>query len=77
MLGNVTALPAHAHMCNSRNLLAGRLDVDSSSVAMSQVHYDSDFSGYSVGALLGSSQLLALGNVSGSIKLVRLDRQGQ
>ena len=41
-----------------------------------EVHHDSEFSGYSIMTVLQCQQLLALGNLHGYIKLLKLNNRG-
>ena len=44
----------------------------------SEVHHDSQFSGYSVGAVSPhGSRILAFGNIRGALKLMKLEENGR
>ena len=61
----------------NRSLFAGRGCAETSKLVWSEVAHDPQFSGYSVGALsLHGSKILALGNMQGSMKLIKLDERG-
>ena len=63
---------------SARSLWAGQRCAKTSKVTWSEVCRDPQFSGYSVGALSPyGSGILALGNIAGSMKLMKLDENGE
>lgn len=58
-------------------MFAGQAWTQTSEASWSEVHHDPQFSGYSVGSVSPyGSQILALGNIRGAVKLMELDENG-
>lgn len=65
---------------NDRSLFAGQLDDGACAAVWKEVAHDRSFSNYSVAALSPHHQsegLLALGNIHGAIKFLKLNEEGK
>lgn len=76
-MGPICASRVIPHYLLYRFLFAADVASDTVQCDWVEVHHDPEFSGYSIMAISQFQQLLALGNLHGYIKLLKLDESGK